>query len=93
MTNETRVFDAMLPVLDALELSLKTVLGQLEPIAQEHRSTLTIGRTHARPALPSTFGLKVAGWMDELLRHLERIREAPNPYLPASRLYSLSPRP
>lgn len=31
------------------------------------------GRTHGQHAVPVTFGFKVAGWIDELLRHLERM--------------------
>src|SRR5687768_17733102 len=34
------------------------------------------GRTHGQHAVPATFGFKVAGWIDELLRHVERMREA-----------------
>ncbi|HEX5454334.1 MAG TPA: adenylosuccinate lyase family protein [Stellaceae bacterium] len=34
------------------------------------------GRTHGQHALPATFGFKVAVWIDELLRHVERLREA-----------------
>ena len=30
--------------------------------AEEHRQTLTIGRTHGVHAEPTTFGLKLAGW-------------------------------
>src|SRR5262252_4190142 len=32
------------------------------------------GRTHGQHALPATFGYKVAVWIDELLRHVERLR-------------------
>ncbi len=34
------------------------------------------GRTHGQHALPATFGYKVAVWIDELIRHTERFREA-----------------
>jgi adenylosuccinate lyase len=34
------------------------------------------GRTHGQHAVPATFGYKVAVWIDELLRHMERLREA-----------------
>ena len=33
-------------------------------------------RTHGQHAVPATFGFKVAGWIDELLRHAERLRQA-----------------
>jgi adenylosuccinate lyase len=34
------------------------------------------GRTHGQHAVPATFGFKVAGWIDELLRHVERLDQA-----------------
>jgi len=34
------------------------------------------GRTHGQHAVPATFGFKVAVWIDELIRHVERWREA-----------------
>ena len=35
-----------------------------------------VGRTHGQHAIPITLGLKFAVYIDEFLRHLERIREA-----------------
>src|SRR3954464_10644958 len=32
------------------------------------------GRTHGQHAVPATFGFKVAVWIDELSRHVERLR-------------------
>jgi len=32
------------------------------------------GRTHGQHAVPATFGFKVAVWIDELCRHVERLR-------------------
>ncbi len=46
--------------------------------ARAHRDTLMVGRTLLQPALPITFGLKAAGWLDELLAaraSLGRLRE------------------
>jgi adenylosuccinate lyase len=34
------------------------------------------GRTHGQHALPATFGYKVAVWVDELIRHTERFKQA-----------------
>src|SRR5579863_4684846 len=34
------------------------------------------GRTHGQHAVPATFGYKVAVWIDELIRHTERFRDA-----------------
>jgi 3-carboxy-cis,cis-muconate cycloisomerase len=35
-----------------------------------------VGRTWLQHALPITFGLKVAGWLDAMLRHQQRLEEA-----------------
>jgi adenylosuccinate lyase len=44
--------------------------------AEEHRLTLTIGRTHGIHAEPTTFGLKLAVWAFELERDRERLTAA-----------------
>ncbi|MDX1437993.1 MAG: lyase family protein, partial [Anaerolineales bacterium] len=43
--------------------------------ADRHRSTLMSGRTHSQQAVPITFGLKAAGWMEPLLRNRRRLEE------------------
>ena len=44
--------------------------------ALEHRDTICVGRTHGVHAEPTTFGLKLAVWVDEIARHEERLRFA-----------------
>ena len=44
--------------------------------AEEHRETITIGRTHGVHAEPTTFGLKLAGWAFELERERVRVERA-----------------
>ena len=61
--------------LDEVERGLVAIVGILVPLARAHASTLMVGRSHARAALPMTFGLKVASWLDELLRHGDRLDE------------------
>jgi adenylosuccinate lyase len=34
------------------------------------------GRTHGQHAVPATFGFKIAVWIDELIRHAERLQQA-----------------
>jgi adenylosuccinate lyase len=41
--------------------------------AVEHKRTLTIGRSHGMHAEPTTFGLKLAVWYAEFLRHRVRL--------------------
>ncbi|MBD0747740.1 adenylosuccinate lyase family protein [Streptomyces sp. CBMA152] len=62
-------------VLDELETLLRALAGQLADLAEANASTVALGRTHAQPALPMGFGVKIAGWLDETLRHLERIEQ------------------
>jgi len=75
----------MRDVLDQVERDLIGLLDRLDALAVANRDQLTVGRTHAQPALPTTFGLKVAGWIDELTRHVVRLREA-RPRLLAAQL-------
>jgi adenylosuccinate lyase len=43
--------------------------------ATEHRTTPMLGRTHAQPGLPITFGFKAAVWAAEIARHRRRLAE------------------
>ncbi|HEV2778118.1 MAG TPA: adenylosuccinate lyase family protein [Actinophytocola sp.] len=63
----------MRDVLDELEDMLRDIMVRLAELAEEHETTVALGRTHAQPALPLTFGVKVASWLDEMLRHAERV--------------------
>jgi len=44
--------------------------------AFEHRDTVMVGRTHGVHAEPTTFGIKLAGWVFELSRDRDRLRRA-----------------
>ena len=44
--------------------------------AREHKDTVQIGRTHGIHAEPITFGFKLAGWLDEMNRNLDRLQQA-----------------
>jgi adenylosuccinate lyase len=44
--------------------------------ALEHRTTLCVGRTHGVHAEPTTFGLRLAGFVFEADRNLDRLEEA-----------------
>lgn len=51
-----------------------TFLGQiLYDIADMHKETPMIGRSHGQHALPITFGYKTSLWLAEINRHLNRI--------------------
>jgi adenylosuccinate lyase len=57
---------------------LELIAGTLEAmgdLAERSSAMLIPGRTHGQHALPATFGLKVATWIDEFTRHVDRLRE------------------
>lgn len=58
-----------------IEQLLRTVVKQLAVLAGQYRSTVMVARTHGQQAVPTSFGLKVAGWLAPLLRHLERLEQ------------------
>ena len=45
-------------------------------LSERERSTVMLGRTHGQAAVPITFGLKAAVWLDEMRRQLVRLDEA-----------------
>ena len=62
-------------VIKILRARLGEVARHLSALAERHRNTVLAGRTHGQQALPITFGLKVAGWVAPLVRHVERLDE------------------
>jgi len=48
----------------------------LENKAIEHKYTIMIGRTHGVHAEPTTFGLKMALWTEEMKRNYQRLTDA-----------------
>ena len=72
---------------EAAYLLLEDVEKLLEPIrklADEHRHTVMMGRTHGVHAELITFGLKVASWYAEFVRAFERLRVAADEIATAS---------
>jgi adenylosuccinate lyase len=59
-------------IKDAL-LALTDIVGKR---AREFKNTIMMGRSHGIHAEPTTFGLKLAVWYDELLRQQERLDAA-----------------
>jgi 3-carboxy-cis,cis-muconate cycloisomerase len=52
------------------------VLVAMADLAERGADMPMAGRTHGQHALPATFGYKIAVWIDELVRHVERFRQA-----------------
>jgi len=61
---------------DYLEEDIGNLSKALYEKAKRHMKTVMIGRTHGQHALPITFGLKVAVYLAEMLRHSERVMES-----------------
>ena len=74
----------MLDTATALQLKeavniIEGRLNELEAVllsrAEQHKMTITMGRSHGQHALPTTFGFKVAVWTREVARHIQRLRD------------------
>lgn len=61
---------------DILRKDLESFIEVLKNKAQEHKYTVMMGRTHGVHAEPTTFGLKMALWYEEMKRNLERFNQA-----------------
>ncbi|MCH8089339.1 MAG: adenylosuccinate lyase [Chloroflexi bacterium] len=68
----------VLQLKEAFQVLLRD-MGKLEEVlmalAERHRDTVMAGRTHGQQALPVTFGYKVAVWVAEVRRHIERLQQ------------------
>ncbi|HHF56544.1 MAG TPA: adenylosuccinate lyase [Thermoplasmatales archaeon] len=67
-----------LQIIDALHIIEEQIIGLIKAIsklAEEHKATIMIGRTHGQHALPITFGLKMAVYAKEMLRHYRRLQQ------------------
>jgi len=77
----TDVVDTALSYLlkQANDILLKDIENFIEILAnkaREHKHTVMMGRTHGVHAEPTTFGLKLALWYEEMKRNLERFKHA-----------------
>ncbi|MCL9638281.1 adenylosuccinate lyase [Priestia aryabhattai] len=77
----TDVVDTALSYLlkQANEILLSDVERFVEVLkekAQEHKYTVMMGRTHGVHAEPTTFGLKMGLWYEEMKRNLDRLKRA-----------------
>lgn len=64
---------------DAADLLLEDLGHLIDSVGEravEHKDTITIGRSHGMQAEPTTFGLKLAVWYEELRRQRERLQMA-----------------
>ena len=68
-----------LQLIEAAELlsqDIKELISVLAQKAIAHKYTIMIGRTHGVHAEPISFGFKLALWVEEMRRNLQRLSEA-----------------
>jgi adenylosuccinate lyase len=68
----------VLQIRDAHQIYLRDMKGigqALARLAETHRATPMVGRSHGVQALPITFGHKAAIWLSEMGRNYQRMRE------------------
>ncbi|TKI57593.1 adenylosuccinate lyase [Brevibacillus antibioticus] len=61
---------------EILEKDIEDFIEILADKAREHKDTVCMGRTHGVHAEPTTFGLKLALWHEEMKRNLARFQAA-----------------
>ncbi len=61
---------------DILRKDIESFIEILRNKAIEHKHTVMMGRTHGVHAEPTTFGLKMALWYEEMKRNLKRFNDA-----------------
>src|SRR3989442_11055577 len=74
--NDTAMAVQMVESARLIVSDLLAVREAAAELAIRHRKTLMAGRTHGIVAEPTTFGFKVAGWVAELDRSIDRMRRA-----------------
>ena len=70
---DTALVLQLMQALHALDNDLSTLGDACADLAAAHRATPMVGRTWLQHALPMTFGLKAAGWLDALRRDRDRL--------------------
>jgi len=65
----------MVEAADILMEGIKELINALAQKAMEHKYTVIMGRTHGIHAEPTSLGLKLALWVEEMRRNLQRLAE------------------
>jgi len=61
--------------LIVIEREVNAIIIALANLAKTYKNTVMAGRTFQQHAAPITFGYKVAVWLDEMLRHRDRLSQ------------------
>jgi adenylosuccinate lyase len=72
---DTHTARILLKVHEIFTQQVHHIVDTLRDLAERYKDTPMCGRTHGQPGLPITFGFKSAGWLDEFMRHGQRLQE------------------
>ena len=67
---------ALRDVCELIDVAITNLATEIAKVAEAHRSTVMIGRTHGIQAEPTTFGAKMALFGLQVVRDRERMRRA-----------------
>lgn len=70
-------------VIQIIERDLNAIAALLIEHIERCKDVVIVGRTHSQHALPKTLGVKMAVWLDEVRRNMERLQECKNRVLVA----------
>ena len=73
---DTALGSQLTQAADILAKDVAELVSVLESKAMEYKYTIMMGRTHGVHAEPTTFGLKMALWTEEMKRNAQRLAEA-----------------
>jgi adenylosuccinate lyase len=66
----------LIEATELLEEDVRALMDAIAVRAREHKDTICMGRSHGVHAEPTSFGLKLAAWYDEMRRHQHRLTHA-----------------
>ncbi len=66
----------LIEATELLEADIRALMDAIAQRAREHKHTPCMGRSHGVHAEPTSFGLKLAAWWDEMRRHSHRLTHA-----------------
>ena len=72
---DTALVLQMRDAFDEFDTELRKLSDALVTKIKQHRNTIMVGRTLLQQALPITLGFKMAGWLDGITRHRQRLME------------------
>jgi len=72
---DTALALCLIEATELLEQDIHALMEALAVRAKEHKHTVCMGRSHGVHAEPTSFGLKLAAWYDEMRRNTHRLTQ------------------